>query len=117
MHGIVTFPLDITKTRLQIQGHIAVAGIQVVLFFILYSFMHLLYSISQCLQQHRGMIGTANGIMREEGLRGLWRGLTPAILRHVVYSGINDMPLYNNIANSTNNIVTKIFIMTSLTFN
>lgn len=60
----VTFPLDITKTRLQIQGE----QLRVV-------------------QPRRGMVGTAAGIFREEGVRGLWRGITPAVLRHVVYSG------------------------------
>ncbi len=36
----------------------------------------------------RGMLGTLQGIVREEGLRRLYRGLTPACLRHCVYSGI-----------------------------
>lgn len=34
------------------------------------------------------MIKTAVGIVREEGLLKLWQGVTPAIYRHVVYSGI-----------------------------
>jgi hypothetical protein len=34
------------------------------------------------------MVGTLQGIVREEGLRRLYRGLTPACLRHCVYSGI-----------------------------
>jgi solute carrier family 25 uncoupling protein 27 len=33
------------------------------------------------------MVATAVGIVREEGLLRLWGGLTPAVLRHVVYSG------------------------------
>ena len=32
-------------------------------------------------------MGTAAGIVRHEGLLKLWRGVSPAILRHVIYSG------------------------------
>uniref|UniRef100_A0A8C7LE03 Solute carrier family 25 member 27 n=1 Tax=Oncorhynchus kisutch TaxID=8019 RepID=A0A8C7LE03_ONCKI len=65
----LTFPLDLTKTRLQIQGEVA-------------------------LRQHgsqaayRGMLGTALGIVREEGPLKLWQGATPAVYRHIVYSGV-----------------------------
>eukprot|EP00048_Salpingoeca_helianthica_P018489 m.242123 g.242123 ORF g.242123 m.242123 type:complete len:303 (-) comp25228_c0_seq1:54-962(-) len=62
----VTFPLDITKTRLQLQREAIAGGKQA---------------------PYRGMMGTALGIVREEGLRNLWRGLSPAVLRHMVYSG------------------------------
>eukprot|EP00494_Astrolonche_serrata_P002654 UN02660 len=34
------------------------------------------------------MLGTAMGIIREEGFLNLYRGLFPACLRHFVYSGI-----------------------------
>lgn len=34
------------------------------------------------------MIKTALGIAKEEGVHNLWQGLTPAIYRHVIYSGI-----------------------------
>lgn len=34
------------------------------------------------------MIKTALGIAEEEGVLRLWQGITPAIYRHVVYSGI-----------------------------
>lgn len=34
------------------------------------------------------MMKTAVGIAKEEGLLKLWQGITPAIYRHVVYSGI-----------------------------
>jgi len=61
----VTFPLDITKTRLQLQG-----------------------SADSLVQARRGMLATALGIIREEGFLNLYRGLTPACLRHFVYSGI-----------------------------
>jgi len=60
-----TFPLDITKTRLQIQG-----------------------SAEGSVAVRRGLFSTAIGIAKEEGFLNLYRGLTPACLRHVVYSGI-----------------------------
>lgn len=34
------------------------------------------------------MIKTALGIVNEEGAHKLWQGITPALYRHVVYSGI-----------------------------
>jgi len=37
---------------------------------------------------YRGMFKTAVGIVREEGVLQLWQGVTPALYRHVVYSGI-----------------------------
>jgi len=64
----VTFPLDITKTRLQLQGEHASRN-------------------NTTHQAYRGMVRTAAGIVKEEGLRKLWQGLPPAILRHLVYSG------------------------------
>ncbi|XP_074647924.1 mitochondrial uncoupling protein 4-like [Tubulanus polymorphus] len=61
----VTYPLDLTKTRLQVQGE-------------LYAKQH---------GPHRGMVDTALGIVREEGTLRLWQGVTPAIYRHIVYTG------------------------------
>ena len=69
----VTFPMDITKTRMQIHGEIA---------------RH-----SKTPMPHRGMFATMVGIVREEGLLRLWKGLPPAVLRQVFYSGIR-IPLY-----------------------
>ncbi|XP_065063128.1 mitochondrial uncoupling protein 4-like isoform X2 [Rhopilema esculentum] len=68
----VTFPLDITKTRLQTQGEIAA---------------HLAEASGKKPPPYRGMIRTAIGIVQEEGISRLWLGITPAVLRHVVYSG------------------------------
>ncbi|CAH3194219.1 unnamed protein product [Porites evermanni] len=67
----VTFPLDITKTRLQIQGERAST----------------VSSTTATNVPYRGMVRTAVGIVEEEGLVNLWSGVTPAILRHVVYTG------------------------------
>lgn len=93
----VTFPLDITKTRLQIQGERAST----------------VPSTTTANVPYRGMVRTAVGIgedsstflqctwfmtvlchsrchsnivlltVEEEGLRNLWSGVTPAVLRHV----------------------------------
>eukprot|EP00794_Sanderia_malayensis_P011936 gene11936-13172_t len=68
----VTFPLDITKTRLQTQGEIAA---------------HLAEKGRVKKLPYRGMVRTAFGIVQEEGLANLWLGITPAVLRHVVYTG------------------------------
>ncbi|KAL2095598.1 hypothetical protein ACEWY4_007746 [Coilia grayii] len=69
---LVTFPLDLTKTRLQMQGEAAArrSGVG-----------------SRAQPTYRGMVRTAIGIAREEGPLKLWQGVTPAIYRHVVYSG------------------------------
>ncbi|NWY66419.1 UCP4 protein, partial [Erithacus rubecula] len=74
---LVTFPLDLTKTRLQIQGE-AAAGRAV---------------------PHRGMLRTAAGIAQEEGVRKLWQGATPAVYRHIVYTGVR-MVTYEHLRDS-----------------
>ena len=72
----MTYPLDITKTRMQIHGELA---------------RH-----SKVPMPHRGMLATKIGIIREEGVMRLWTGLTPAVLRQIIYSGIR-LPLYEMI--------------------
>ena len=69
----VTFPLDIIKTRLQAQGERAGAGSG---------------TAAAAASQQRGMVATLTGIVREEGVVRVYRGLAPACLRHCVYSGI-----------------------------
>ena len=73
----LTYPLDLVKARLQVQGeygynargdHGEPRGLKAP-------------------TPHRGMLATATGIVTEEGLRKLWHGLTPALCRHLVYSG------------------------------
>jgi len=71
----VTYPLDLTKTRLQLQGEVA-AGEKVV--------------------KYRGMIQTAFGIVKEEGLFCLWRGMLPALYRHAIYTGMR-MSVYEEV--------------------
>ncbi|KAK4104523.1 mitochondrial carrier [Parathielavia hyrcaniae] len=62
--GIVTCPLDVIKTKLQAQGGFAAQG-----------------------QRHpriyKGLVGTASVIWREEGLRGMYRGLGPIIMGYL----------------------------------
>ncbi len=70
--GIVTCPLDVIKTKLQAQGG---------------------FAASQMPGQpggagnphhvYRGLVGTASVIWREEGLRGMYRGLGPIILGYL----------------------------------
>ena len=68
----VTFPLDLVKTRLQMQGE----GLQ------------------GKGTKYKGMILTGVGVVREEGLTKLWQGVAPGMARHVVYSGVR-MTLYD----------------------
>lgn len=63
-----TFPLDLTKTRLQIQGEAALAR---------------LGDGAAESAPYRGMVRTALGIVQEEGFLKLWQGVTPAIYRHI----------------------------------
>ena len=65
---LATFPLDLTKTRLQIQGEAALAR---------------LGDGARESAPYRGMVCTALGIVQEEGFLKLWQGVTPAIYRHI----------------------------------
>ena len=63
--GIVTCPLDVIKTKLQAQGGFrsATEG-----------------RTSPQVAAYRGLLGTANSILREDGVRGMYRGLFPMVL-------------------------------------
>lgn len=63
--GVVTCPLDVIKTKLQAQG-----GFQ--------SIRHEREGIQST--AYRGLVGTARSIWREEGIRGMYRGLFPMML-------------------------------------
>lgn len=78
----ITYPLDLIKGRLQIQGEMALDAHH--------------SSKAKVLLPNRGMVGTAVGIVQEEGFFRLWQGLSPAIYRHLVYSGVR-MTLYEAI--------------------
>ncbi len=90
----VTYPLDLTKTRLQLQGEV-IAGESNV--------------------KYRGMFKTAFGVVKEEvsfiqsglffsdliassmqGFFMLWRGMLPAIYRHAIYTGMR-MTVYEEV--------------------
>ena len=58
-----TFPVDITKTRLQLQGQADFQGSRL------------------------GFGGMAMNIFKTEGLLGLYAGVTPAVARHIPYTG------------------------------
>lgn len=73
-----TYPLDLTKTRLQIQGEAASGSNKLA---------------------YRGMLRTALGIVKEEGLLHLWRGMLPALYRHAIYTGFR-MSAYEEIRNT-----------------
>ncbi|KAF3760666.1 mitochondrial carrier [Cryphonectria parasitica EP155] len=66
--GIVTCPLDVIKTKLQAQGGLAQ----------LQSGLH----VGQP-RIYNGLVGTASVIWRDEGLRGMYRGLGPIILGYL----------------------------------
>lgn len=66
---LLTYPLDLTKTRLQIQGEAAQS------------------STSSLAPARRGMTATAIAVVRDEGVLKLWNGVNAAIIRHFVYSG------------------------------
>ncbi|OXA50968.1 Kidney mitochondrial carrier protein 1 [Folsomia candida] len=69
-----TFPLDTTKTRLQIQGqqptHLVSSG------------------VSPIRSNYSGMLDALVKIPREEGYLALYRGISPAILRQSVYGSL-----------------------------
>uniref|UniRef100_A0A2P2P237 Uncharacterized protein n=1 Tax=Rhizophora mucronata TaxID=61149 RepID=A0A2P2P237_RHIMU len=69
-----TFPIDLTKTRLQLHG--------------------------ECLSSTRSTnaFRVASEIIREQGFFGLYRGLSPAILRHLFYTPIRIVG-YENLRN------------------
>lgn len=59
-----TFPIDLTKTRLQLQGEKGFTG-----------------------PRRLGFISMMASIVKAEGGRGLYQGVTPAIVRHIPYTG------------------------------
>ncbi|XP_055354559.1 mitochondrial uncoupling protein 4-like [Paramacrobiotus metropolitanus] len=71
----VTYPLDLAKTRLQIQGEKSASVIA-----------NGTRKISSP-QAYRGLFKTAVGIVKEEGFTKLWYGLPPALVRHAIYTG------------------------------
>ncbi|KAM0485362.1 hypothetical protein ACHAPX_001348 [Trichoderma viride] len=66
--GVVTCPLDVIKTKLQAQGG----------FTLIDKGRHVGHP-----KLYNGLVGTAKVILREEGIRGLYRGLGPIVLGYL----------------------------------
>jgi solute carrier family 25 (mitochondrial folate transporter), member 32 len=66
--GVVTCPLDVIKTKLQAQGGMLSVN----------KGRHVGHH-----KIYRGLIGTGRVIWREEGIRGMYRGLGPIILGYL----------------------------------
>ena len=65
--GLVSCPLDVIKTKLQAQGGFKILG----------------DGAKLSTTTYRGVVGTAEIIWREEGIRGMYRGLGPMLLGYV----------------------------------
>lgn len=61
---MITFPLDTTKVRLQVQGELGGSG------------------------QSRGVLGTMSHIVRQEGATALYSGIVPGLQRQMAFSAI-----------------------------
>jgi solute carrier family 25 (mitochondrial folate transporter), member 32 len=66
--GVVTCPLDVIKTKLQAQGAFRAPKNR---------------TGSSVPAVYSGMLGTARVIWREEGIRGMYRGLGPIVLGYI----------------------------------
>lgn len=76
--GIVTCPLDVIKTKLQAQGSFSRPGDKAPVPAAIY----------------RGLIGTSRTIVRQDGMKGMYRGLGPMLLGYLptwaVYMAVYD---------------------------
>lgn len=61
---VVTLPVDVLKTRLQLQGQMGAAA------------------------EYKGSIDAVVQIVRTEGVGALWKGLSPAVLRQMTYGSM-----------------------------
>lgn len=75
-----TFPIDLTKTRLQLHGESQSLSVSTT-------------------RRPTNAFRVASGIVREQGVMGLYKGLSPAILRHLFYTPIRIVG-YENLRNS-----------------
>lgn len=67
--GVVTCPLDVIKTRLQAQGSFRQADV--------------VRRPPTSGQVYQGLVGTARVIWKEDGVRGMYRGLGPMLLGYL----------------------------------
>mmetsp|Transcript_3948 Transcript_3948/g.5670 ORF Transcript_3948/g.5670 Transcript_3948/m.5670 type:complete len:301 (-) Transcript_3948:41-943(-) len=75
---ISTLPVDISKVRLQTQKPILVDG--------------------QLVMRYKGMVHAMYRISADEGVLALWKGLAPALMRQVSYTGLSFV-LYEPVRN------------------
>ncbi|KAG4165414.1 hypothetical protein ERO13_A13G077800v2 [Gossypium hirsutum] len=73
-----TFPIDLTKTRLQLHGESQ--------------------PLSSSTRRPTNSFRVAAGIVRDQGASGLYKGLSPAIIRHLFYTPIRIVG-YENLRN------------------
>jgi len=66
---MITFPLDTTKVRLQVQGEASMKG-------------------GEAAVQPRGVLGTLVSIVRNEGATALYSGIVPGLQRQMAFSAI-----------------------------
>lgn len=99
--GIVTCPLDVIKTKLQAQG----------------AFQALEPGTKSRVMYH-GLLGTARTIVKEDGVRGLYRGLGPMLLGYLptwavymtVYDGSREWFYQHGYSEGdTNKLVARIY--------
>ncbi|KAJ3657011.1 hypothetical protein Zmor_016047 [Zophobas morio] len=67
---LITYPLDLVKTRMQIQGELANIKEEKLI-----------------KGPYRGFLKTGVGIVSEEGFFKLWQGISAIFVRHLIYSG------------------------------
>lgn len=86
--GVVTCPLDVIKTKLQAQGSFRRQQHQ-------QHHLGLKVAVPSSTAVYRGLVGTARTIVRQDGLRGMYRGLGPMLLGYLptwaVYMSIYDI--------------------------
>lgn len=90
---VATFPLDLTKTRLQIQGQILESQHSVI--------------------KYRGVSHAIGRIITEEGFFALYSGLGPAAARQLIYGGLK-RGLYRTFQNWTGSRGSKSAIVQDL---
>ncbi|GIL58234.1 hypothetical protein Vafri_13298 [Volvox africanus] len=79
----VTYPIDMVKTRLQLQGELG-RGLRSVG---LVATAPNMATTAATSAKPYGAVGMAMELLRREGMRGLYAGLSPALIRHVFYTG------------------------------
>jgi len=82
---VATFPVDLAKVRLQVQGekHIVVGQLD---------------TGTALKPRYRGMIDVWRIVAREEGVRALYSGITPALQRQLVFCSVR-VGLYDTVKN------------------